>query len=280
MATNSRTARREAEKKRRVYVQNYLDRFTTLFHNAVEVIDVKAPKRYILEVLYNQGAIAYDKQTELYLPFVSLGIDVYGLPQAYNLIGFNGVTFMRKPDEVVILRANDKQVPLCRYFKQQCEKLVDLDLAIEQNLDAIRTMTIAEVDDESQMLTLANIYESRRLGATVCYVNKNPTQGSQLRTYTTGAQYLVDKLQEARKIVLNETLSTIGISVANTDKKERVQSMEVLASQGYAFDCLNTLIDTFNYDAEQGAISDRLKANTSLYDTVEQSQDNKTEVNE
>lgn len=281
MATNSRTARREAEKKRRVYVQNYLDRFTTLFHNAVEVIDVKAPKRYILEVLFNQGAIAYDKQTELYLPFVSLGIDVYGLPQAYNLIGFNGVTFMRKPDEVVILRANDKQVPLCRYFQQQCEKLVDLDLAIEQNLDAIRTMTIAEVDDESQMLTLANMYESRRLGATVCYVNKNPTQGSQLRTYTTGAQYLVDKLQEARKIVLNETLSTIGISVANTDKKERVQSMEVLASQGYAFDCLNALIDTFNYDAEQGAISDRLKANTSLYDTVEQSQEsNKTEVNE
>lgn len=282
MATNSRTARRDAEKKRRVYVQNYLDRFTTLFHNAVEVIDVKAPKRYILEVLYNQGAIAYDKQTELYLPFVSLGIDVYGLPQAYNLIGFNGVTFMRKPDEVVILRANDKQVPLCRYFQQQCEKLVDLDLAIEQNLDAIRTMTIAEVDDESQMLTLANIYESRRLGATVCYVNKNPTQGSQLRTYATGAQYLVDKLQEARKVVLNETLSTIGISVANTEKRERVQSVEVLASQGYAMDCLSTLLDTFNYDAEQGGIPDRLEANTSLSETVELSKENKevTENNE
>ena len=270
MATNSRTARREAEKKRRVYVQNYLDRFIMLFHNAVRVSNIKAPKRYILDVLYKQGAIAYDKQTELYLPFVSLGVDVYGLPQGYNLIGFNGVTFMRKPEEVVILRANDKQVPLCLYFQQQCGKLVDLDLAIEQNLDSVRTMTIAEVDDESQMLTLANLYEARRVGATVCYINKNPTQGSQFRTYSTGAQYLVDKLQEARKIVLNETLSTIGISVANTDKKERVQSVEVLASQGYALDCLSTLVETFNYDAEQGGIPDRLEANTSLYATTQQ----------
>ena len=282
MATNSRQARREAEKKRREYAQNYLDRFTILFHNAVEIKSCEAPKRYILEVLYNQGAIAYDLKTKLYLPFVSIGIDVYGLPQAYNLIGFNGVTFMRKPEEVVILRANDKKIPLCRYFQQQVNKLVDLDLAIEQNLDSIKTMTIAEVDDESQMLTLANMYESRRVGATVCYVNKNPTNGLQLRTYTTGAQYLVDKLQEARKVVLNETLSTIGISVANTEKRERVQSVEVLASQGYAMDCLSTLVDTFNYDAEQGGIPDRLEANTSLSETVELSKENKevTENNE
>ena len=275
MATNSRQARREAEKKRREYTQNYLDRFTILFHNAVEITECKAPKRYILEVLYNQGAIAYDKQTELYLPFVEVGVDIYGLPTAYNLIAFNGFTVMRKPEEVVILRANDKKVPLCLYFNQQAKKLVDLDLAIEQNLDCIRTMTIAEVDDESQMLSLANIYESRRIGATVWYVNKNPTQGSQLRTYQTGAEYLVDKLQEARKIVLNETLSTIGISVANTDKKERVQSVEVLASQGYAMDCLSTLVDTFNYDAEQGGIPDRLSANTSLSETVELSEQQK-----
>lgn len=282
MATNSRQARREAENKRREYAQNYLNCFTILFHNAVEIKSCGAPKRYILEVLYNQGAIAYDLKTKLYLPFVSIGIDVYGLPQAYNLIGFNGVTFMRKPEEVVILRANDKKIPLCRYFQQQTNKLVNLDLAIDQNLDSIKTMTIAEVDDESQMLTLANMYESRRVGATVCYVNKNPTNGSQLRTYTTGAQYLVDKLQEARKVVLNETLSTIGISVANTEKRERVQSVEVLASQGYAMDCLNTLIDTFNYDAEQGGIPDRLEANTSLSETIELSKENKevTENNE
>lgn len=265
MATNSRQARREAEKKRREYMQNYFDRFTILFHNAVKIEACEAPKRYILDVLFNQGAIAYDKETKLYLPFVQSGVDIYGLPQNFNLIGFNGFTKQRNPDEVVILRANDKQIPLVNYFKQQIEKIVDLDLAVEQNLDSIKTMTIAEVDDESQMLTLANMYESRRVGATVCYVNKNPTQGSQLRTFSTNAQYLVDKLQEARKNVLNETLSTIGISVANTDKRERVQSVEVIASQGYAKDCLTTLVETFNYDAENGGLPDRLKANTSLF---------------
>ena len=103
-----------------------------------------------------------------------------------------------------------------------------------------------------------------------------------LNKLTDEEKELVNKWQEARKVVLNETLSTIGISVANTEKRERVQSVEVLASQGYAMDCLSTLVDTFNYDAEQGGIPDRLDANTSLSETVELSKENKevTENNE
>ena len=64
-------------------------------------------------------------------------------------------------------------------------------------------------------------------------------------------------------------MSTIGISVANTDKKERVQSMEVMASRGYAIDCINTMVDTVNYDCEQGGLSVRIEANTSLIKQVE-----------
>ena len=60
-------------------------------------------------------------------------------------------------------------------------------------------------------------------------------------------------------------MSYIGVSTANTDKRERVQGVEVRASQGFAKDMLNTLVETFNYDAEQGGIEIRLKANTSLF---------------
>lgn len=265
MATNTRTARKEAQRKRQKYFDSYFNRFVALFHNSVVIENADdLPKRYLLRTLRQRGRIAYDKETGLYLPCVDMGIDVYGLPTMYQLIGYNGFTVQREPDQVVILRANDISLPIDVYLTQQIEKIVDFDMAIEQNLDAIKTMTIAEVKDQASLLSLANEYENRRLGATVVFKQKVSTPDTELKIQSTGATYLIDKLLEARKEIINETLSSIGISVANTDKKERVQTMEVIASQGYALDSLNTLVETFNYDAEQGGLTIRLRGNTSL----------------
>lgn len=280
MAINTKQARKEACRKRQEYADNYNALFCSLFDNTVTVENADdLPKRYLLRVLRNKGAIAYHKQTGYYLPFVEVGIDIYGLPLQYTLIGYNGFNITCSPDEVVILRANDLKFPIARYFDQQVQKLVDYDMAIEQNLDSVKTTTIAEVGDEATLLALANEYEARRLGATVIFKNKNIMSGTKINVSQTGAEYLVDKLLEARQKVLNETLSTIGMAVANTDKRERVQSIEVVTSQGYALDCINTLIDTFNYDAEQGGIPIRLKGNTSLIqDTELQREETKCEI--
>lgn len=265
MATNTRIARKEAQRKRQYYFDSYMSRFIALFHNCVVIENAdNLPKRYLLRTLRQRGRIAYDKETGLYLPCVDMGIDVYGLPTMYQLIGYNGFTVQRTPDEVVILRANDISLPIEVYLKQQITKIVEFDMAIEQNLDAIKTMTIAEVKDQASLLSLANEYENRRLGATVVFKQKTSAPDSELKIQSTGATYLIDKLLEARKEIINETLSSIGISVANTDKKERVQTMEVIASQGFALDSLNTLVETFNYDAKQGGLAIRLRGNTSL----------------
>lgn len=267
MATNTREARKEALKKRDVYYNNYMAQFCILFNESVEIENLPSdlPKRYLLKILRNKGGIAYDKITKLYLPFVEKGIDVYGLPLEYTLIGFNGFVVSRKPDEVVILRANDLKYPIVEYFSQQIYKLVDLDLAIEQNLDSIKTCSIAEVSDESQLLSLANEYQAKRIGATVIFKNKKALTGSEIKVSKTEAQYLVDKLLENRKKILNETLSSIGINMPNVDKRERVQDNEIRASQGFALDSLNALINTFNHDAKIGGLTIRLKGKTSLY---------------
>lgn len=281
MATNTRQARKEAENRKKTLQSNYENLFCSLFDNSVEVLNSgDLPKRYLLRVLRDKGGIAYDRKTALYLPFIEKGVDVYGLPLEYTLIGYNGYNVTRKPDEVVILRANDLKFPIFDYLETQISKIVDYDMSIEQNLDACRTMTIAEVCDDASLLSLANEYEARKLGATVVFKNKNAMSGATLKVSSTGAQYLVDKLIEARRETINETLSTLGIAVANVDKRERVQGMEVLASQGYALDCINTLIDTFNYDAEVGGIPIRLKGNTSLIDQNEQQmKENETKEN-
>ena len=285
MSTNSKQARKQAEKRRQDIIDVYENDFRALFHNSVIVENLPndLPKRYLLRTLLNKGGIAYDKQTGLYLPFVYSGIDAYGEPTAYNLIGMNGLTLWRKVDEVVILRANDVMFPTMNYIDVQIDKLVEFDMTILQNLDAVKTMTIMEVKDRDTLLTLGNVAETRQIGATLAVVNSSANLGETLNASSTGAQYLVDKLLQDREKVLNETYQHLGISTSNTDKAERVQSIEVTASQGKAIEHISTLIDTFNHDAEIGGLSIRLKANTSLIEDRElaikkQEQENEKEV--
>jgi len=285
MSTNSKQARKQAERRRQDIIDVYEKDFRALFHNSVIVENLPndLPKRYLLRTLLNKGGIAYDKQTGLYLPFVYSGIDAYGEPTAYNLIGMNGLTLWRKVDEVVILRANDVMFPTMNYIDVQIDKLVEFDMTILQNLDAVKTMTIMEVKDRDTLLTLGNVAETRQIGATLAVVNSSANLGETLNASSTGAQYLVDKLLQDREKVLNETYQHLGISTSNTDKAERVQSIEVTASQGKAIEHISTLIDTFNHDAEIGGLSIRLKANTSLIEDrelaiKEQEQENEKEV--
>lgn len=276
---NTRAARREAEQKRNAEKMNYMNQFLSMAHNSVKFDNLPEdlPKRYLLSTLFKYGAIAYDKETGLWLRAIGKGIDVYGLPKEWQLFGANGFTVNRTPDEVVICRINDLSAPLLPFLEQQSAKLVDIDSAMAQNLDAIRTQTIAEVADEAQLLSLVNEYESRRLGATVVYRNKNalnPTTDTALKAVPTGAQYLLDKLNEYRTSVFNETLSRIGTISANTDKRERVQGLEVMSAQGYALDSLYVITDTFNSDAELGGLSIRMIPNTSLQELVDNVQTN------
>ena len=278
MAQNSRSARREAIRQNRLYYTMYLRRFIAFAHNAVKFENLgDTPKRYIMRTLINYGAIAYDKETGLYLRFVPIGYDIYGLPQQYTLYGYNGYTVTRNPDEVVILRVNDIQEPIKPFLEIKAKRIVDYDLAILQNLEAIKTMTVYECSSDAQILSLVNQEESRRLGATVFFANKNAFGDTGIKASSTGAQYLVDKLQEAKQKELNEVYAALGTAVANTDKRERVQSVEVNTSLSYAKDSLFLNCDTFNYDAEYGGLKIRMKPNTSLIELWRNQNDNETD---
>lgn len=275
MASNSRRERRSAIRNNNQLFELYLNRFVAFAHNSVQFKNLdETPKRYIMRVLINNGAIAYDKETGLYLRFVPIGYNIYGLPESYQLYGYNGFTIQRKPDEVVILRVNDIQQPIKPYLKVASERLVKFDNAIFQNLEAIRTMTVYECESDAQALSMVNQAESRRVGATVFFANKNAFTGSNLKVSSTNAQYLIDKLQEAKQKILNETYESLGMSVANIDKRERVQSLEVMASNAYAKDSLLLNVDTFNYDAEYGGLNIRMIPNMSSIDLFNKEQNN------
>lgn len=274
MSRTTRKAIEDAKLMRKELNDFYSHQFAMLYHNSIEVENLpnELPKRYLLRVLYEQGAIAYDKQTRLYLPFNAIGVNQYGLPTHYNLVKYNGGVLLRDASQVVILRTNDINCAMKSLVDVQIKKLVDIDMAIEQNLDAIKTMTLVEVENPNTLLSIDNMNMARQIGASLCFVNKGSGSaklGDTFKATNTGATYLVDKLHEDRRHVLNETLSMFGTATANTEKRERVQSIEVLASQNYAMDMLDTSIDTLNYDAKVGGLDLKFKSNTMLVKVVE-----------
>lgn len=278
MGSNSKENRKIAERKLQNYIDYYINYFSELFNNSVTVENpplipedyksnknIEIPKRYLLGVLRSFGGIAYDKITGMYLRYTKRMLDVYGLPKSYQLYGYNGYIAERNPEDVVILRANDLEYAIDEYINIQARKLAEIDNAIQQNLDACKTMTIVVADSEQQVNTLVNMQESRRLGSSAMYVAKNVMTGQNpMTSLSTGATYLCDKMQELRTQVLRETLSNLGFSVSNEDKKERVQAKELDTLNTHGLDAINVLVDTFNYDAEYGGLSIRLKANTEI----------------
>lgn len=266
---SSRQERKRAEKRRNEIASDYRNRLGLIFENSItfENLPTDLPKRYLTRVLREKGGIAYDKISGLYLPYVRMGIDVYGLPTGYTLVGYDGTVFTRRTDEVIILRTNPHSVPVQQFLDIQIEKLVEFDMSILQNLDAIKTMSVIDVPDIKTLNTLQNLDDSRRIGASVAFASSLATKS--LNVFSTNAQFLIDKLNEARREIWNDTLAYLGVSTANVDKRERVQSVEVVATEGYSYDCLNILIDTFNYDAETGGLPIRVHANTIMYRQLE-----------
>lgn len=263
---------KKAERERNRIKDKYLSLFYMLYHNSVKVENLPhdLPKRYLLRNLAQRGAIAYDYETKLFLPFVGSEIDAYGLPKKYQLYGYNGINFWRDVQDVCILRANDILYSIGNYLEHQANKVMEIEIALLQNLDAIKTTSLISVNNKSTLLSFANAELARRIGSSVLFVDKELGLKESLSVASTGAEYLCDKLQELKTETINETLATLGISTANSDKRERVQGVEVYASQGYAINCIKTLVDTFNYDAEFGGLDIRLKINTEIDSTTQE----------
>lgn len=270
-----------AEKRLARLVKHYTMYFEGMLHNAITIRNLPSdvPKRYFLRTLFKEGKIGEieGKNEQLFLPASGVGIDIYGLPTDYNLIAPNGYTAHLPASQVKIYRINDMAYPIYPYLQEQARKVAELDMAIAQNLDAIKTATFFRCKDQKEVLSLQNASYARRIGATVIFGTED--MASSLEMFSTGATYYCDKLYELRKEIINETLNRMGTLTANDDKRERVQTAEVDASACATLCNINVIIDTFNYDAKIAGSPLRMELNTCLGDVLSDEGKDDTESN-
>ena len=218
------------------YVQ-YLNRLTEL---AISMFEWKnlpptVDPRYLELHLFETGCMVYfndDVLGDLCLDCIVQGrLDVYGNPvlrRAYS--GYNNYQKLLKESNSVIIWNNYLHLNSILDVKMFAKRLYNLDRIIDVNANAQKTPVLVQ-GTEKQRLTLLNLYKEFDGNAPFIFGDKNLDLNS-LKSISTNAPYVCDKIYTLKTQVWNEALTYLGISNINIQKKERLITDEVTRNQG------------------------------------------------
>ena len=219
----------------RTYGQ-YLNRLTELsismfeWKNLPDTID----QRFLELTLFHDGQAVFFKDEEL--GFLALQVatngqfDVYRIPINRRAYAVNGYQRKLNNKDSIIIYNNYLHCNSLLDVKQFARRLYNLDRIIDVNANAQKTPVLVQ-GTEQRRLTLINLYKEYDGNAPVIFGDKNLEINS-LKTISTQAPYVSDKIYQLKIQIWNEALTYLGISNINVQKKERLITDEVTRNQG------------------------------------------------
>ena len=215
----------------------YLERLTEL---AISMFDWKnLPKeidrRFLEFTLFSDGQAVFFKDEDLdeymALQVVTGGpLSVYRVPLKRRAYAVNGYQRDLNIDNSVIIYNNYLRTNSVRMVKRYARRLYDLDRTIDVNTRAQKTPVLVQ-GTESQRLTLLNLYKEFDGNAPVIFGDKNLDING-LKSISTQAPFVADKIYMLKTQIWNEALTYLGISNISFQKKERMLSDEVTRNMG------------------------------------------------
>lgn len=219
----------------RTYLQ-YLDRLTELaismfkWENLPDSID----ERFLELTLFGDGQAIFFKDEVLgYLSLqcaANSQFDVYRIPMKRRAYAVNG--YQKKLDEkdsVIIYNNFLHKNSRCE-IEMYARRLYNLDRIIDVNANAQKTPIIIQ-GTENQRMTLQTLYQQYDGNIPVIFGDKNIDVNA-LKSISTQAPYVADKIYQLKTQIWNEALTYLGISNLNIQKKERLVSDEVVRNMG------------------------------------------------
>ena len=220
---------------------DYLERFKKIALSMFvwENLPESMSARYLEECLYYKGQAALLKdETKGFIntQCCSNGqINIYGLPTSLNCYSF-GYQADRKlytglkdekaqKDSCILVMNTWQKVPTAATLELFCKRLAEAQLTCDVNIKAQKTPILITVD-ETQRLTMENLYSQYDGSRPVIFGDKNQLQSGILKAINTEAPYIADKVTEYKKEIWNEALTFLGINNIAVSKKERLVSDE------------------------------------------------------
>lgn len=209
-----------------------------LFNKIFSVYKFKLPKEWALNFfrfwLFEFGSLGviYTKEFGWIMnPYSVKKLDLYHQPAVIEVTNHalkttkTGVIGVNAG----IIRLMDDYFGLYDLVNKYAVELAQIDKAANINLMNCNVSLLFEADSKKQAEEIKEAYGKATEGNPLVVVNKDVLGGESIKPMFNGAagQYIVDKLLTARRTIVNNFLTEIGIRNANYDKKERLNSMEV-----------------------------------------------------
>lgn len=179
-------------------------------------------------------------------------INVYGIPELYNVISLNGLYNEQiSLDDGILIKNNPLASENITNLEIFAKRIDDIEMTQDVNLFQQNIPKII-LSDEGGKLTAKNLIQKIKEFKLVIFAKKNLTKSiSQSDVLDTTSPYLLDKLQRHKTEIYNELLTSLGINNNNNQKKERMIVDEVNANN----DFISINIDLM-YDLRKKACDD------------------------
>lgn len=191
-------------------------------------------ERFIELTLCEYGYLVYfnDEQIGDLVATAMVGgqLDMYRIPVNRRAYAYNGYQRDLTDKDSVLIYNNYLHTPSMMTILLYARRLYEIERTIDVNVKAQKT-PIAILCDESQLFTLKNCYEKYDGNEPVIFGAKNLDLNT-IQCMKTDAPYVADKLNILKRQIWNEALTLFGVENANTEKKERLVTDEILSNLG------------------------------------------------
>lgn len=208
------------------------------WNNLPNGIDEKWIERY----LFSEGSCVFYKDETLGFMVAKIGVagtlNYYDEPTSVIPYATNYIFAENNPkaedgklynnENCVIIRNNDDMIPTYPTIQLYSYDLTNIKRTIDTNIELQKIPYIILCSDK-QKVSLKQLMKQKQDNEPVIYGDKN-LDIDQIKTITTTAPMVFDKLQVQKMNVWNECMTFLGLNNANTDKKERLISNEVDAN--------------------------------------------------
>ncbi|MBQ1997060.1 MAG: hypothetical protein II238_01280 [Alphaproteobacteria bacterium] len=243
------------------------DEFIDLICNAVYIDGLPAdvPQSFVIRKLIEHGRIGV--YNNMWLPASVAGRpNLYGISKEWFLVGENGKTFTISDDRInAVIRLRPSARPLKEWLYEESDNLAYIKMTIRANLIACQNTEVYECGNKATADEMKTVFQKRALGMPAIFSRK---EGMADNTKNLGSktEFIADRLTQLYVENKNRVKERLGILTANSEKRERVQSLEITASVGEIVDSIYTFIDTFNEDAKFYGIPQRMRLNGTIED--------------
>ena len=214
---------------------DYVERFKKICLSMFEWVNLPESMnaRYLEECLYYKGQASLLKD-ELYgfinTQCTSNGyLNIYGLPTSLNCYSYQynsirnlytGLDGTEDKDCILVMN-NWERIPTASTIELFCERLAEAEMVAMTNIKAQKTPVLIVVD-ENQRLMMENLYSQYDGNRPFIFGDKNQVGDGVVKSISTGAEFIADKIMEYKKQIWNEALQFLGINTLQTEKKERL----------------------------------------------------------